>query len=229
MVRFKETSLRALILCALAMTVEAVTMAAEPRAMAGRWEHIGETNEIHWVLRDPLSGDPMALLDDRFGRLSASGGSGIIQGTRDESGSGSPVIIVEDVSPEFWAEPSAWKMFQRGPSTYSGFGNDLGPREWAGRPDSDRRAYALDPGSKQYDPAPPLTEGVVIEIQLSPGSVRLRWQARPGRIYVVESTPALGQLFQPLQTVSSLEDGPVVLQFPRTSARRFYRVAEQVY
>jgi hypothetical protein len=120
-------------------------------------------------------------------------------------------------------------MFQRGPSAYSGFGNDISPREWAGRPASDRRAYALDPGSKQYDPAPPLIEGVVIHIQLGPRSVRLLWQAQPNRIYVIESTPALGQLFEPLQTVSSLEEGPVVLEFPRTSTRQFYRITEQAY
>jgi hypothetical protein len=197
--------------------------------MAGRWERVGEMAEMDWMLRDPFSGYPMALLDDRFQRLLPSQ-AGIIQGTHKENSSGLPVLVVGDVSPEFWAQPSAWKMFQRGPSAYSGFGNDISPREWAGRPASDRRAYALDPGPKQYVPIPRSTEGVgLIQIQIAAGSVLLRWQARPGRIYVIESTAALGKSFEPLQTMSSLEEGPVVLQLPRTSAHQFYRVAEEVY
>lgn len=217
---------RALIFGVAAWLSHSLSIAAEPRALAGRWERVGETG---WLLRDSASRSATALLQDSFMRLTPSGAAGIIQGNLRQNGSGLPVVVVEDVSPEFWAQPSVWRHFQRGPSAYSGFGKDAGPNEWAGRPALDRRAYALDPGQDGIKVLSPATQGVgLIQIRIGPRTVTLSWHARPGRVYVLESTAALGQLFQPVQTISALEDGTLTLQLPRTSDRNFYRVAEQI-
>ena len=202
-------------------------LAAEPRAIAGRWERVGETG---WLLRDSATGSATALLQDPFMRLTPGGSAGVIQGNFRQNGSGLPIVVVEDVSPEFWAQPSVWRHFQRGPSAYSGFGKEAGPNEWAGRPALDRRAYALDPGQDRIKVLSPVTQGVgLIQIRIAPRTVTLSWQVRPGRVYVLESTSALGQLFQPVQTISALEGGTLTLQLPRMSDRNFYRVAEQLY
>jgi hypothetical protein len=202
--------------------------ASEPRAVAGQWEQVGETD---WLLRDPLTAHPVALLEDPFGWLLRGGGQGVIDTAWTSHPAGLDVMNVEEVSPEFWAQPSAWNMFQRGPSMYSGFGRDAGPREWAGRPDFDRRAYDLDSGWQVEEVlATPPTPGVgPIKIQVKAGLLALHWQALAGRVYVIEFTPALTRPFQTLQTLGSLVEGDMSMELPMSSADGFYRIAEQVY
>ena len=89
------------------------TTASEPRATAGHWEQVGETD---WLLRDPLTARPVALLEDPFGWLLTGGGQGVIDAAWTSNPAGLDVMKVEEVSPEYWAQPSIWNMVQRGPS-----------------------------------------------------------------------------------------------------------------
>jgi hypothetical protein len=210
----------------LALATRFALASSEPVAVAGVWE---PSAGVDWLLRDPLTAQSAALLDDPFQRVSP-GGAGVLQGTIETASGGLPVIQVQDVSPEFWAQPSVWIPFQRGPSAYSGIGRDSGPREWAGRPEFDRRAYALDPGWRKhvsYVAGPPSRIGA-ISVQVIPGSVVLSWRALPGRRYVVESTAALGERFQSVRTIDSRSDQNISLELPINAAQEFYRVAETV-
>ena len=219
---------RILALAALAQIMPALATASEPLAASGTWDSL---DEINWLLRDPLTAKPGALLHDPSGWLLSAGGSGVIQGSVEPNPAGLDIVSVDDVLPEFWAQPCVWNPVQRGPSAYSGFGTDAGPREWAGRTDFDRRAYALDPGSRAQDElAAPETPGAgTITIQVIPGSLVLIWHGLSGRIYAIESTPSLNQPFQLMQTVGSLTDGDISIELPMSPGHGFYRVAEQVY
>jgi hypothetical protein len=204
-----------------------VATASEPRVAAGTWERIGETNSL---LRDPLSGRVVALLDDPTGWHFTTDGSGVIQGSLEETASGLAVFTVQDVTREYWAQPCVWNTFQKGPSAFSGFGRDPGPREWAGRQALDRRAYALDPGWKTSPLVSEQKIGVgYIKITRSASLLTLTWHALPGRVYVIEFTPALGQSFLPTHTVTASTEGDVTVPLPSSLGAAFYRVSEQVY
>ncbi len=202
-------------------------IAVELRAVAGKWEPTGGSD---WVLRDALTRRPVALVEDAFGRL-AVGGSGVIQGALDSNLEGLGILTVYDVSPEFWAQPSVWNTFQRGPSGFAGFGRDAGPREWAGRPAFDRRADALDPGWQVVgnSSAPVSAPATSLGIQANPGSLVLHWPAPRGHLYVIESAPSLDQPFQPFKTFGSVAEGEISVVLPTDSQQGYYRVTEYVY
>lgn len=215
-----------ILLAAAAASVPGILAAAEPRAVAGTWERVG-TND--WLVRDPLTARPVALLDDPFGMFSTDG-TGIIEGLYESHSPGLGVASASGVSPEFWAQPSAWGRIHQGPAAYSGFGTDAGPREWAGRPDFDRRASHLDPGWRDEELADAPSSGAgTIHIQFNAASLKVLWHALPGRIYTVEFTPSLNKPFQPVQTLGSVGEGETAVELPVGSAEGFYRIAEQVY
>jgi hypothetical protein len=217
--------------CGMALAATAafspgILAAAEPRAVAGHWEGVGTNG---WLLRDPLTARPVALLDDPFGSFSPDG-AGIIEGLYESHPIGLDVISANGVSPEFWAQPSVRKRIHQGPSAYSGFGTDAGPREWAGRPDFDRRAYDLDPGwrDEEFVSAPSPGAGT-IGIQIDAGSLTLAWHAQPGRVYTIEFTTSLNEPFQPVQTLGTIGEGDTSVELPMGPTTGFYRIAEQVY
>ena len=219
---------RALALAAALILTPSASAGSEPRAVAGNWERVGGND---WLLRNPLTAQPVALLEDPHGWLLAPGGGGVIDGAWEPNPAGLDVLRVQEASPEFWAQPSVWSLIHRGPATNSGFGMDAGPREWAGRPDFDRRAYDLDPGWQGEDVlAHPPTPGVgTIKIMVNRGALALHWHALPGRVYVIEFTPTLNRPFQTMQTRGALTEGDMSMELPMDSAHGFYRIAEQVY
>ncbi|HMJ92056.1 MAG TPA: hypothetical protein VK530_19700 [Candidatus Acidoferrum sp.] len=175
-------------------------------------------------MRDPVTGQPVALLEDSSAWL-WSAGSAVLQGAVSENPGALAIVRVEDALPEFWADPSVHNRM--GPTVFSGFGKDAGPREWAGRPAFDRRAYALDPGWElQSALAPPASSGVNIQITIS-NSVTLHWHALPGRVYGVDFTPSLNQPFQTVRTNGSPTEQNMSVTLPLNTVHGFYRIAEQ--
>lgn len=193
------------------------------RAVAGEWDH----NAGNILLHDPLTHRPTAVLQDPAGRTMA-GDRGILFGGIQLQPVGLSTISVSEVAPEFWAEPAAWKY--SGPAAYSGFGKDAGVREWAGRPDFDRRAYALDPGWRIRSMVD-MEQVHVGTVHIAPRAeaMQVRWRGLSNHVYRVEFSPSLGQPFTTVQTMESLGEQDLSVLLPVQAGQGFYRVAEEFY
>ena len=202
--------------------------AEQPRAVAGR---IGAATSSATVCLDPLTRQPAALLTDPFNRLPPAGEVAVMQTVSEPlTNSGLPWLKVADAFPEFWAQPSIWRMFLRGPAPFSGYGVDIQARDWAGRMASDRRGYALDRGLVGLDEPSAFTARGPGRLNTSVGQTGLWlvWPGIAGRVYRVEQTLVLGQPFQPIQMVVLPQDGGVRLLVPWARSQGFYRVGEIV-
>ena len=181
------------------------------------------------LLLDPTDRTPIALLSDPNARLPLNRWPVVLQTVWDNpDATGLPRLRLADALPEFWAQPSVWTPFLRGPNAYSGQGTEVRSRDWAGSQATDRRAYLLDPGLRRAPTptsvAPP--GGGSIRMGIAAGSLRLAWTGVAGRVYQVHFTADLGRPFQWMQTIIASVDGEAQIALPAAGSQGFYRLAE---
>jgi len=155
----------------------------------------------------------------------------VVLETEVESASGAavPRLRVVDSLPEFWAQPSVWRHFTKGVGAASGFGRDLQPRDWAGRPASDRRAYPLDRGiAKTLLPEGlPTQPGIgAITLTANARTVFIQWNGVVGHTYSLQFTPTLLRPFAATGPVIAQTPGVQTVSLPLPGEAGFYRVVE---
>lgn len=181
-----------------------------------------------FIWDDPSTGFPVASVLDPFGRISPGRESVVIQAHAEFSSSRIPVLIVDDAMPAFWAQPAVWNHFLKGPGAYSGFGRDLGPRDWMGRTATDQRAYAFDRGLRNVeapDPAPSPFVGSITGA-LSDTGVTLTWTAIAGHAYSIQRSASVLGPFDPARVWVSTFDGTAKLTLQPSLATEFYKVVD---
>lgn len=200
--------------------------ASEPLSVAGQPAYAAAG---YTLLLDPVERHPVGLLQPPAGPVVLERRTLTLHVLQENSASsGLPVLRVTDVLPEFWAEPSVWAPFRAGPAAFSGLGRDQRIKDWAGRPETDRRAYALDNGLTPRRSAasfsPPGTGRLrwVLDTRL----FSLAWNGVAGRVYAVEYAADLHTPFRTLRTFIHPEDGEVTLSFSPDGPAGFYRVSE---
>ena len=211
----------------LALLSASPSPAGPPLAAAGRQGAVaGSTG----VLVDLIYGEPVALLEDPFSRIPANGQSRVFQTEAvTPADSSFPRLRVVDALPEFWAQPSIWRHFTKGPGAASGFGREIGARDWAGRPATDRRAYPLDPGLHSVALAGPNSTppGVgLITVTYGATGLLLRWNGIVGRAYGLQFTPTLTRPFTSAGLVVGEATGPQIFPLPLAGSAGFYRIVE---
>ncbi|MBI1841537.1 MAG: hypothetical protein HYR88_11890 [Verrucomicrobia bacterium] len=203
----------------------ATTNADSPLALAGHQESAGG-GALNWD--DPLTGFSVASLLDPSERLSLGDESIVLQARTSFIPGPFPELRVDDALPAFWAQPSVWGHFIKGPGAYSGFNRELCSRDWLGRLATDQRAYALDPGLRRFS-APdrvPFPFVGIISVLPAPDGLALAWTAVAGHTYPIEqSSSALGPFGQ-AQVWTSPLSGPARLTVIPAGKASFYRVAD---
>ncbi len=191
----------------------------------------GATAGALTVWLDPLDGTPVGLLA-RSGAadwLTPEDRVMTLHVVRDDMRSGGlPVLRVTDVLPEYWAEPAVWQHFRVGPASFSGRGRDLRIKDWAGRPFTNRRGYALDGGLAPRRTAASVSPAGPGILALASGetALSLTWSGVAGRVYALEHAADLSGPFVPRRTLIASDDGPVTILLAAEDAAGFYRVAE---
>jgi hypothetical protein len=181
------------------------------------------------LLVDAVSREPVALLQDPSQRLTSEIRPRTLQGVQNTTAASDlPVLRVTDLLPDFWAAPAMWQHFQAGPESFSGVGRDQRIKDWAGRPQTDRRAYALDNGAAPRSAAAALAPRGAGRLTVSRGRayLSLGWSGFAGRIYALEFTPDLKVPFRALQTFINPQDGVVTIGLSLDGRSSYYRVAE---
>ena len=181
------------------------------------------------LLLDPVDHTPIALLSDPNARLPLNRWPVVLQTVwENRDATGLPRLRLADALPEFWAQPSVWMPFLRGPDAYSGQGTEVRARDWAGLPATDRRSYRLDPGLRTAPtPTSVAPPGVgSIRLRIGGDALQLAWTGGAGRIYQVHFTADLGRPFQLMQTLIASADGEAQIALPKAGSQGFYRLAE---
>jgi hypothetical protein len=140
---------------------------------------------------------------------------------------GSPLLEVQGVLPEFWAQPASHQHFVKGPGAWSGFGREFQAKDYAGVPLNSNRAYQHDNGlartatfggSSVRTPLPLR----VTETRTSGESLALRWQASPALRYRLLGSATLDGDYQLIQEFMAPADGLLEILIPRTAEQSFY-------
>jgi hypothetical protein len=178
------------------------------------------------LLLDVVEGAPVALLQDPSVCLTPERRPVTFLATQEKTElSDLPVLRVTDVVPDFWAEPAVWRHFRGGPASFSGIGRDQQYKDWAGRPQTDQRAYALDNGFASSNAPLPSGVGRLLVVG-PPESPSMMWSGAAGRIYALEFTPDLHSRFQRIRTFINLRAGVVTIPLSLEGRSGYYRVAE---
>lgn len=181
---------------------------------------------LDWL--DPLTGSVVATLDPASPWLPSVGSPSVIQARASTGMGGRPHLQVTDVLPEFWAQPSVWNSFAKGPEGYAGQELERSPNDWAGRPFTDRRATAYDPGLLSRtlsNPTEPL--GLhSIRATIINGFLVISWNGRAGWLYTLESTPTLSKAFRPGNQWVAKADGIQSLPLNLAVGSTFFRMIE---
>jgi hypothetical protein len=180
-------------------------------------------------LLDPVSREIVAGLIDPMGLL-GNAERAILQTERTGKVevNGSPLIEVQGVLPEFCIQPASHQHFLKGPGSWSGFGRDFQPKDFAGVPLNSNRAYQHDNG---FPRAITFSGGIsggeplplrVTETRASGDSLALRWQTSPALHYRLLGGATLDGDFQMIQEFIAPADGSLEILIPRTSEQSFY-------
>ncbi len=181
---------------------------------------------LDWL--DPLTGSVVATLDPASPWLPSVGSPSVIQARASTGVGGRPNLRVTEILPEFWAQPSVWNRFAKGPSGYAGQELERSPDDWAGRPFTDRRASAYDPGLLSRtlsNPTEPL--GLrSIRATIINGFLVISWNGRAGWLYTLESTRSLSKAFLPGNQWVAKADGIQSLPLDLAVGSTFFRMIE---
>jgi hypothetical protein len=209
---------------------------AEPVAVAGIVEPAPPTRgqfATHF-LRAERTGGVVASLRDPRGLLPALLPARVIlqaTHTGKPDVNGLPLLYVEGVLPEHWAQPASWDFFIKGPGAYSGFGRDARRKDFAGIPFEELRAYELDNGvegivargepATPSDSPPPLK---VDNVRLTRAGLVIQWHGVAGIIYQLHASPAPGGPYRLVNEIMPAEDGEQTVEVTLGGAGAFYRI-----
>lgn len=204
--------------------------AAEPRPVAG-WI---EPNQFSGLfsdafLKDAVTGHIAAGLLDPRGLLPGQADAAILQAefTGRVEINGLPLLEVRDVAPEFWAQPSIYHHFVKGPGAWSGFGREYHSKDFAGTPLNSLRAYQHDNGlptrtirGGSLTSAPPPLR--VREVRASGQDLALQWEASPFLRYRLLAGATLDGAYQVVEEFTAPAEGLLEIVVPRTAEQAFY-------
>ncbi len=220
----------------LIFTASGVSQGAEPVAVAGIIERATLTGAqfgTHF-LRAERTGGIVASLRDHRALLPASLPARVIlqathTGRRDVNGL--PLLDVDGVLPERWAQPASWEFFLKGPGAFSGFGRDAYRKDFAGIPFEELRAYERDNGidgivvrgvpTTVSDSPSPLR---VFDVRLTRVGLMIRWSAVAGIKYQLHGSPTPEGPYRLVNEMTPAEDGDQAFEVTPGGANAFYRV-----
>ena len=141
------------------------------------------------------------------------------------------LLDVESVLPEHWVRSSAWSLTAKGPGAYTRIGRDSQPKDFAGIPFEELRAYQWDNGfeapldrvasSSPNDTPTPLR---VREVQLTRSGLTVHVDSVAGIKYqLLESLSPEGP-YRVVDEITPSQDGDQTLQAALSAVRGFYRV-----
>ncbi|MBL9166189.1 MAG: hypothetical protein JNN07_00440 [Verrucomicrobiales bacterium] len=197
-----------------------------PLATAGRLAIQAGASGFEWL--DPLTETPVATIGGRVHSLPQPGTRAIVQTRLTLTTSQLPRLEVLDTLPSFWAQPSVWNKFMKGPSAYAGQEVDRRPRDFAGRLFTDHRAWAYDPGLlRRLAPNPTLPTGLgLVTVELNGDILVLEWNGRASWSYTVQSTPTLSRPFSAGNRILATRDGLQRATLKISPENGFFRVVE---
>ena len=209
---------------------EVKSVASEPLAVSGQvLPNVSRGFFSSAFLLDAVTGEMVAGLVDPVGLLGKAE-SAVLQTERTgrEEVNGAPLLEVQGVLPEFWAQPASHQHFLKGRGAWSGYGRDLQAKDFAGVPLNARRAYQHDngvprrvtfSGGSSGGAPPPLR---VAETRASGDALALRWEASPALRYRLLGSATLDGDFQLVQEFLAPADGMLEILIPRTAEQSFY-------
>ena len=204
---------------------------AEPHSLAGIIDPAGGRGLFSDAfLRDATTGELLAGLLDPAGLLPPAPRSAILHGesTFRVEADGTPLVLVQAVLPEFWAQPASHHHFLKGPSAFSGWGKDFQAKDFAGVPLDSHRAYQHDngfstarrlSGESIYTPPPPLR---VTTARVSGSDLALGWQAASRLRYRLLAGSSVAGEFTVVQEFTVPADGFFEISLPRSGEQTFY-------
>ena len=202
-----------MVLSALALLACPVIRSSEPVPVAGTVEKAPANGQFatHF-LRAERAGKIIAGLRDPRALLPVLLPSKVIlqatqTGRRDVNGF--PLLDVDGVLPEAWAQPASRGFFVKGPGAFSGFGRDAQIKDFAGVPFEELRAYETDNGiggvvGRAGSEAPPLG---VREVGLTRSGIVISWDAVGGIRYQLLTSPTPDGPYRVINEVLPSEDG----------------------
>ena len=222
--------LKAIVTVVCICSHSAENRAGEPRAMSGTLQPHSLSGVFSTAfLINPATESLQAGLMDPFGLLPPERRGVVVQGELNGVElNGLPLLEVRTVLPEFWIQPASHQHFQKGPSAYSGYGRNLQPRDFAGVPLNERRAYQHDNGGpppaqlrsgRETPPPAPLR---VAEPRVSGEDLALRWQATPGLRYRLLAGATLDGEFELVQEFTVSQEKVFEVLLPRGAEQAFY-------
>jgi len=212
------------------------SQSAEPVAVAGIVEHAPPTGgqfATHFLRSERTSGAVAGLRDPRRLLPALLPARIILQATHTgrPDVNGLPLLDVEAVLPEHWAQPASWEFFVKGPGAYSGFGRDAHRKDFAGIPFEELRAYELDNGiegvvgrrapTSPSDSPPPLR---VDAVRLTGAGLVIQWRAVAGIIYQLHASPTPQGPYRMVNEITPVEDGDQTIEVTLGGAGGFYRI-----
>ena len=183
-----------------------------------------------YALQNSRYGDNVAVLTDPRNIVRESEWQVLHLQTTDTFAQGLPVLEVVEVLPEYWEQPAILGRSSSGKDfgTWAGVGSRGQPKDYAGAPLEDRRAYHVDNGLESptlYGAGaggshPP----VVLVTELSPQGLRLTWNAQAGSQYDVLGSDKLTSGYVVVGNVMASSSGNVSLTFPTSGTQRFFKI-----
>jgi hypothetical protein len=211
--------------------------------IASTVSHAGETRWVDgsrgWATIDVLqwveSGTflPAALLDDTASNVPAGNLERIVVGNTGVPVPATgqlPAFAVSEVLPPHWAQPSVWRTGRHGPAAFAALGNGWEPRDFAGRPATDRRASTWDNGSEARiamfpsgvagGAGTPSRASALPDLRL----LRIEQQTAPGQAFDVGSSATIDGRYTMVLRVISPPDGHLVFTVPVADDTAFFRL-----
>ena len=214
----------------------AESQGAEPVAVAGIVEQAPPTRgqfATHFLRAERTGGVVASLRDPRGLLPGLLPARVILQATHTGKPdvNGLPLLDVDGVLPEHWAQPASWEFFIKGPGAYSGFGHDSRRKDFAGIPFEELRAYEADngvegvrgrgaPGTPSDSPTPLKVDNV----RLTRAGLVIQWHALAGIIYQLHTSPTPGGPYRLVNEITSVEDGDQTIEVAVGGAGAFYRI-----
>ena len=214
----------ALLLCAFVATA-----AAEALSIAGSVVRLPNgVSTAPYALQNSRYGDKVAALSDPRALLRESEWAILQVQTTDTFAQGLPVLEVIDVLPEYWQQPAVWRSWGKDFGTWAGVGSRAQPKDYAGVPSEDRRAYHVDnglPGPLLYGGSSgPTHPPVILRAQLDSQGLRLTWNVQAGSQYDVLGSTNISNGYSAVGNVTAASSGTATFTVPTTGPQRFFKI-----
>ncbi|HZO84952.1 MAG TPA: hypothetical protein VFC26_07050 [Verrucomicrobiae bacterium] len=188
----------------------------------------GGLSSAPYTLQNSRYGDTVAALADPRDILREGEWSVLHVETTGMFAGGLPVFEAVEVLPEYWQQPALFRSPGKDFGTWTGVGSRAQPKDYAGAPLEDRRAYHIDNGLESLmlhgggsgGSHPP----VILRAQLTPRGLQLTWNVQAGSQYDVLGSGQLGSGHAVMGNVTADDSGTVSLMVPTTGSQRFFKI-----